>query len=110
MDRRVAGDAQAHLALIHVECRATLCQVLAADNDPESQGERAGGRARMAAGDRLAAQQPWWHELGFVDSNTQVSSADDHTLYMSYLLREAKASPAPDVQPDTGDAGNADGG
>ena len=84
------GDAQAHLALIHVECRATLCQVLAADNDPESQAERstAGHEWQQAVGS--LTQQSWWHELGFVDLSTQVSSADEHTLYMSYLLRETK--------------------
>jgi hypothetical protein len=103
-------DAQAHLALIHVECRATLCQVLAADNDPESQGERsaAGHEWQQAIGS--LPQQPWWHELGFVDLNTQVSSADDHTLYMSYLLREANAPPAPDAAPDAGTTDNPDGG
>lgn len=103
-------DAQAHLALIHVECRETLCQVLAADNDPGSQGERsaAGHEWQQAIGS--LPQQPWWHELGFVDLDTQVSGADDHTLYMSYLLREAKTPPAPDAPPDTGDAGNPDGG
>ena len=103
-------DAQAHLALIHVECRESLCQVLAADNDPGSQDERsaAGHEWQQAVGS--LTQQPWWHELGFVDLNTQVSSADEHTLYMSYLLRETKAPPAPDAPPDTGDAGNADGG
>lgn len=104
-------DAQAHLALIHVECRETLCQVLAADNDPGSQEERsaAGHEWQQAVGS--LPQQPWWHELGFVDLNTQVSSADEHTLYMSYLLREPKApAPAPDAPPDTGDGGNPDGG
>jgi hypothetical protein len=104
---KLPEDAQAHLALIHVECRATLCQVLAADNDPQSQGERsaAGHEWQQAVGS--LPQQPWWHELGFVDLNTQVSSADEHTLYMSYLLREVKASPTPDAPPDTGDT---DGG
>ena len=103
-------DAQAHLALIHVECRATLCQVLAADNDPGSADERskAGHEWQQAIGS--LPQQPWWHELGFVDVNTQVSTADEHTLYMSYLLREAKAPPAPDAPPDAGDGDNADGG
>jgi len=104
------ADAQAHLALIHVECRQTLCQVLAADNDPESQAERssAGHEWQQAMGS--LPQQSWWKELGFVDLTTQVSVADGHTLYMSYLLRETKAPPAPDAPPDTGDGGNADGG
>lgn len=103
-------DAQAHLALIHVECRQTLCQVLAADNDPESMGERSAASHEWQQAIGSLPQQPWWHELGFVDLNTQVSNADDHTLYMSYLLREAKAPPAPDAAPDTGDDGNPDGG
>jgi hypothetical protein len=99
------ADAQAHLALIHVECRATLCQVLAADNDPQAQGDRsaAGHEWQQAIGS--LPQQPWWQALGFVDLSTQVSSADEHTLYMSYLLRETNASPAPDDPSDTGDGG-----
>ena len=50
------------------------------------------------------------HELAFVAFDTQVSNADDHTLYMSYLLREAKAPPAPDAPAGTGDTGSSDGG
>jgi hypothetical protein len=103
-------DAQAHLALIHVECRESLCQVLAADNDPGSQDERAAAGHEWQQAVGSLTQQPWWHELGFVDLNTQVSSADEHTLYMSYLLRETKAPPAPETPTDTGDGGNADGG
>lgn len=103
-------DAQAHLALIHVECRETLCQVLAADNDPGSQAERSSANQEWQQAISSLPRQPWWHELGFVDLSTQVSGADEHTLYMSYLLRETKASPAPDAPPDTGDGGNADGG
>jgi hypothetical protein len=104
---KLPEDAQAHLALIHVECHQTLCQVLAADNDPGSQGERsaAGQEWQQAMGS--LASQPWWHELGFVDLSTQVSGSDDHTLYMSYLLREVKPAAVPDAQPDTGET---DGG
>ena len=100
-------DAQAHLALVHVECRASLCEVLAADNDPASQSERsqAGQEWQQAIGS--LAQQPWWRELGFVDQMTQVSGAEDHTLYMSFLLREVKTPPATEAPPDTG---NPDGG
>lgn len=103
------ADAQAHLALIHVECRETLCQVLAADNDPGTADERsrAGHEWQQAIG--TLPQQPWWHELAFVAFDTQVSNADDHTLYMSYLLREAKAPPAPDAPAGTGDTGSSDG-
>jgi hypothetical protein len=94
-------DAQAHLALIHVECRESLCQVLAADNDPGSESERSqAGPEWQQAIDSLA-QQPWWRELGFVDHVTEVSGAEGHTLYMSFLLREIKA-PAPETPADTG--------
>ena len=95
-------DAQAHLALIHVECRESLCQVLAADNDPGTEGERsqAGHEWQQAIGS--LPQQSWWHELGFVDLTTQVSGADGHTLYMSFLLREMKTPPASETPPDTG--------
>jgi hypothetical protein len=104
------ADAQAHIALIHVECRATLCQVLAADNDPASQDARAAADHDWQQAIASLGNQPWWHQLGFVDLSTQVSSADDHTLYMTYLLRETKAPPAPDAAPDTGEAGTVDGG
>jgi hypothetical protein len=98
-------EAQAHLALIHVECRETLCQVLAADNDPASQSERstAGQEWQQAIGS--LTKQPWWHALGFVDISTEVGGADDHTLYMSYLLRELKPGAPAEAEPDTGDTG-----
>ncbi|HET7924338.1 MAG TPA: hypothetical protein VFL30_05530 [Rhodanobacteraceae bacterium] len=94
-------DAQAHLALIHVECRESLCQVLAADNDPGSESERSQAGHDWQQAVSSLTQQPWWHELGFVDLTTQVSGADGHTLYMSFLLRELKA-PASETPPDTG--------
>ena len=102
-------DAQAHLALIHIECRESLCQVLAADNDPGSESERsnAGHDWQQAIGS--LTQQPWWHELGFVDLTTQVSGADGHTLYMSFLLRELKTPAAPEAPPPD-DSGATDAG
>jgi hypothetical protein len=102
-------DAQAHLALIHVECRTSLCEVLAADNDPGSESERsaAGHDWQQAVGS--LTQQPWWRELGFLDLTTQVSGADGHTLYMSFLLRETKTDAAPS-EPPPEDTGAADGG
>jgi hypothetical protein len=101
--------AQAHLALVHIECRESLCQVLAADNDPGSESERsaAGHDWQQAIGS--LPQQPWWHELGFVDLTTQVSGADGHTLYMSFLLRELKTPAAPEAPP-ADDAGATDDG
>ncbi len=38
---RLPEEAQSHMALLTVQCRATLCQVLAADNDPDSADARA---------------------------------------------------------------------
>ena len=103
------ADAQPHVALIHVECRESLCQVLAADNDPGTADERANAGHEWQQAIASLPQQSWWHELGFVDLNTQVKPSADHVLYMSYLLREIKAPPA-DAPPDTGDGGNTDGG
>ncbi len=106
-------DVQAHLALIHVECRATLCEVLAADNDPGTADERAKTGHEWQQAVASLPQQSWWHELGFVDLSSQVKPAEDHMLYLSFLLREAKTdAPAPDTLPDTGDGGGSpdDGG
>lgn len=106
-------DAQPHIALIHVECRATLCQVLAADNDPTTSGDRATAGHEWQTAIGTLPQQPWWRELGFVDLNTQVKPSDDYVLYMSYLLRETKAPPPADAPADGGDGGGAspdDGG
>ena len=102
-------EAQAHLALIHVECRASLCEVLAADNDPGSESERSSAGQEWQQAVCSLTQQPWWHELGFVDLTTQVSGAEEHTLYLSFLLREQKTPETPEAPPE--DAGaNADGG
>jgi hypothetical protein len=103
-------DDQAHFALIHVECRATLCQVLAADNDPDGADARAKDGHEWQQALASLGNQPWWEQLGFVDMNTQVSSADNHALYMSYLMRRSQSQPVPDAPSDTGDGGNPDGG
>lgn len=79
-----AGD---HLALVHVECRASLCQVLAADNDLAGQSARAeGGREWQQAVAGLRSQS-WWGDTGFTDMTTQVVTQDGYVLYTTYLLR-----------------------
>jgi hypothetical protein len=83
-------EIQAHIAVVHVECRVTLCQILAADNDVETQNERAQAGQEWQQAIALLPSQAWWNELGFVDLSTQVVTTDEHTLYMTYLRREVK--------------------
>lgn len=79
-----AGD---HVALVHLECRASLCQILAADNDLAGQATRAeGGREWQQAVAGLR-DQSWWNESGFTDMTTQVVTEDGYVLYTTYLLR-----------------------
>ena len=86
------GDAQNHIALIHLECHATMCQVLAADNDADTRNERGGSGAEWQQAIASLPQHSWWHELGFVDLNTEVdSSVDGYAVYMTYLLRQTPA-------------------
>jgi len=83
-------DVRGHFALVHVECRTTLCQILAADNDEETQSERSqsGQEWQQAVG--TLPSQPWWHELGFANFFTMVTSKDGTLLYITYILREPK--------------------
>jgi hypothetical protein len=112
------GDVQDHVALIHVECHATMCQILAADNDADSRTQRADAGHEWQQAISSLPQQPWWHELGFVDLNTEVdSTVEGYALYMSYLLRGTAPPPgdveSPDVEaPDGGvtDDGASGGG
>ncbi|MGH8172878.1 MAG: hypothetical protein ACREPX_07000 [Rhodanobacteraceae bacterium] len=93
LDQWIAGlpeEVRAHIAVIHVECRATLCQILAADNDIDTQNERAQAGQEWQQAIASLHAQAWWNELGFVDASTQVTANEGHTLYMTYLLREVK--------------------
>ena len=83
-------EIQAHIAVVHIECRATLCQILAADNDIETQNERAQAGQEWQQAIASLPSQAWWNELGFVDLSTQVVTTDENTLYMTYLRREVK--------------------
>ncbi|HEY0180398.1 MAG TPA: hypothetical protein VGC30_12330 [Dokdonella sp.] len=84
-----------HLALVHVECRATLCQVLAADNDLAGQGARAESGQEWQQAVAALRGQPWWSESGFTDMTTQVTARDGYMLYTSYLLRGDVPPPSP---------------
>jgi len=93
LDQWLAGlpeDVRQHIAVIHVECRATMCQILAADNDIDTQNERAQAGQEWQQALASLPGQPWWNELGFVDASTQVTANEGHTLYMTYLRREVK--------------------
>ena len=83
---------RAHMALIHVECRQTLCQILAADADGASQSERAQASQEWQQAIATLPQQPWWASFGFVDLQTAVNTdpASGYVLYQAYLRREVK--------------------
>lgn len=98
LDQWLAGLPDAvrdHVDVIHVECRETLCQILAADNDLATQSQRAGDAQEWQQAIATLPQQPWWHELGFVDFMTTVSSSADtgYALYQTYLRREVAEAP-----------------
>lgn len=82
-------DMGGHVALVHVECRATLCQVLAGDNDLNGQSNRAESSQEWQQAIASLREQPWWAETGFSDMTTQVTSSDGYTLYTTYILRIA---------------------
>jgi hypothetical protein len=91
-----------HMQLISVECRETLCQILAADNDPDTQAARGEHAQEWQQAVALLPQQPWWGELGFGDLRTSVITNDEQgfLLYQSYAMRaapppEAAAEPPP---------------
>lgn len=86
-------DMGGHVALVHVECRATLCQILAADNDLNGQSNRAESSQEWQQAIASLREQPWWSETGFSDMTTQVTSSDGYTLYTTYILRNAPPPP-----------------
>jgi len=85
-------DVRDDVGLIHVECRQTLCQILAADADMAGQNERAQSSQEWQQAITMLPQQPWWSELGFADLVTAVDndSASGYVLYQTYLRREVK--------------------
>lgn len=80
-------DAGDHVALVRVECRATLCQVLAADNDAAGRAARADAGQEWQQAIAALHAQPWWNESGFGDATVQVLSRDGYELYAAYLPR-----------------------
>jgi hypothetical protein len=87
-------DVRDHIAIIHVECRLTLCQILAADDDLAAQNQRAQSSQEWQQAVATLPQQPWWQEFGFVDLMNAIDSdeASGYVLYQSYLRREVKPS------------------
>jgi len=84
------AEIQDHIAVIHVECRTTLCQILAADNDADTQSDRSQAGQEWQQAIATLPAQPWYNELGFVNFVTQVTSKDGYILYMTYMMREVK--------------------
>lgn len=94
LDEWLAGlpeEIRQHVELLRVECRITLCQILAADNDPSPVDERQQHAQEWQQAMLLLPQQPWWHELGFVDLTTTMrgNTENGYLLYQTYLIREA---------------------
>jgi len=93
-----------HVQLISVECRETMCQILAADNDPETQATRGEHSQEWQQAISLLPQQPWWGELGFADLRTSMITNDEqgYLLYQTYAMRAAapsEAAPEPESPP-----------
>jgi hypothetical protein len=84
-------EVKQHIDVVHVECRLTLCQILAADNDSATQAERAQSGQEWQQAIATLPQQPWWQEFGFVDLVTMVAGNDEngYVLYQTYLRRDA---------------------
>ena len=102
LDEWLAGlpaEIRQHVDLIRLECRITLCQILAADNDAATLDEREQHAQEWQQAIALLPQQPWWHELGFVDLTTTMRMDPDsgYLLYQTYLIREA--TPAEQTTP-----------
>ncbi len=85
-------DVRDDVDLIHVECRQTLCQILAADADMAGQNARAQSSQEWQQAITTLPQQPWWSGLGFIDLVTAVDNdeASGYVLYQTYLRREVK--------------------
>ena len=84
-------DVSGNLDMIHVECRQTLCQILAAETSIVPEGHAAYEQQWIQGIDTLA-RQPWFTELGFVDVTTAVDhdTESGYFLYQVYLRREVK--------------------
>jgi hypothetical protein len=85
-------DVRDHVDVIHVECRLTLCQILAAENEVAAPGEQSQPPQEWLQAIETLPHQSWWSEFGFVDFSTAVNriSADGYFLYQTYLRREVK--------------------
>lgn len=85
------GDVRDHIALVQVECRSTLCQVLVADNDPDSMNARSTSSLEWASASDSLLGQPWWNESGFLSKSYQMTVIDGYALTTTYLGRTATA-------------------
>ena len=85
-------DVRDHLDLIHVECRQTLCQILAAENEIATSDGQATHAQEWVQALNALEHQTWWNELGFTGLSTAVShdETSGYFLYQSYLSREVK--------------------
>lgn len=103
--RTLPETVRAHVAVVQAECRATLCQILVADNDSAGFEMRAALEQDWASASAALNRQAWWRESGFVSQRTDVTSADGHALMTTYLERGAesvRAEPPQERRPPAG--------
>jgi len=84
-------DVRDHLDLIHVECRQTMCQILAAENEIPAADGQATQAQLWLQGLKTLEGQPLWNELGFTGMSTAASrdEASGYFLFQTYMSRAA---------------------
>jgi len=83
-----------HVDVIHVECRMSLCQILAAENDMTLQDQRAQASRAWPSAISTLSQQAWWIADGFSAQWTSqiVDDSSGYQLYQTYLRRQVGPS------------------
>lgn len=89
-------DVGDHIAVVHVECRASLCQILIADNDMDSLSARAESKQEWSSASDVFLKQAWWSESGFTGKAYHMTPSDDgYALTTMYLTRGTEKKPSP---------------
>lgn len=78
-----------HVAIVNVECRTTLCQILIADNGLDTLELRGAMAQDWMQGSNFLFGEPWWNEGGFIGKSMQTTFRDGHALIVTYLTRTA---------------------
>lgn len=78
-----------HVAIVNVECRTTLCQILIADNGLDTLELRGAMAQDWMHGSDFLRGEPWWNEGGFIGKSMTSWESDGHALIVTYLTRTA---------------------